>query len=102
MQPVRIQRSRQHKQASPNGLEIKFVGRPTKWGNPYKIGMDKYGIGEVHTRQAVIELFEIYANKMLEIEPDWLKELRGKNLSCWCPLEDKCHADILLELANKP
>lgn len=28
--------------------------------------------------------------------------LRGKNLACWCPLDDSCHADILLELANKP
>lgn len=34
--PVRIQRSRQHKQKSPNGLSIVYVGRPGKWGNPFK------------------------------------------------------------------
>lgn len=28
-------------------------------------------------------------------------ELRGKNLACWCPLDQPCHADVLLELANK-
>ena len=36
--PVRIQRSRQHKQVSPNGLPIVYVGRPTKWGNPFIVG----------------------------------------------------------------
>jgi hypothetical protein len=28
-------------------------------------------------------------------------ELRGKNLACWCPLDQPCHAEVLLELANK-
>ncbi len=28
-------------------------------------------------------------------------ELRGKNLACFCPLDQHCHADILLELANR-
>ncbi|MGO8055976.1 DUF4326 domain-containing protein, partial [Rhizobium leguminosarum] len=27
-------------------------------------------------------------------------ELRGKNLACWCPLDQPCHADVLLEIAN--
>jgi hypothetical protein len=30
-----------------------------------------------------------------------LSELRGKNLACWCRLDQSCHADVLLELANK-
>lgn len=32
---------------------------------------------------------------------DKLKELRGKNLACWCPKGQPCHADILLKLANE-
>jgi hypothetical protein len=28
------------------------------------------------------------------------RELGGKNLACWCPLNQQCHADVLLELAN--
>lgn len=28
------------------------------------------------------------------------KELRGKNLACWCPIAGPCHADVLLEIAN--
>jgi hypothetical protein len=31
-----------------------------------------------------------------------LPSLRGKNLACWCPLDQPCHADVLLELANAP
>lgn len=31
-----------------------------------------------------------------------LGELRGLDLACWCPLDQPCHADVLLELANTP
>jgi hypothetical protein len=30
-----------------------------------------------------------------------VSELRGKNLMCWCELGTPCHADVLLEVANK-
>ena len=71
-----------------------FVGRPTKWGNPFKIGQDG-------TRDEVIAKYR----EMLAVDPglvqDARRELRGKNLVCWCaPLP--CHADILLEVANAP
>jgi len=70
-----------------------YVGRPSKWGNPYKIGRDG-------TREEVIAKYADWldgaiANSLLD--PD---ELTGKDLSCWCaPLP--CHADVLLEMANK-
>jgi hypothetical protein len=97
--PVRVMRSRQKKQESPNGLPIIYVGRPTKWANPFKIGSNGNGV-TILTRAAVIELFEIVAKKQLELDPHWLDELKGKNLSCWCGLDEKCHADILLTMAN--
>ncbi|ETX26587.1 DUF4326 domain-containing protein [Roseivivax isoporae] len=31
-----------------------------------------------------------------------IRELRGKDLACWCPLDQPCHADVLLEIANRP
>jgi hypothetical protein len=34
------------------------------------------------------------------IWPELRAELRGKSLACWCPLDQPCHADVLLELAN--
>jgi len=51
--PERIQRSRIFKQESPNGLPIIYVGRPSKWGNPYKVGDDKECGVLVKTREAV-------------------------------------------------
>lgn len=30
-----------------------------------------------------------------------VEELRGKDLACWCPLDQPCHAEVLLELANQ-
>lgn len=31
---------------------------------------------------------------------EFISDLRGKNLACWCALDKPCHADVLLELAN--
>ena len=41
IKPVRITRSRQHKQVSPNGLPIVYVGRGSKWGNPFSKDIKK-------------------------------------------------------------
>ncbi|WP_409029416.1 DUF4326 domain-containing protein [Gracilimonas sediminicola] len=38
-----------------------------------------------------------WKNKLSHMD---LTELRGKNLACWCPLDQPCHADVLIELAN--
>ena len=32
---------------------------------------------------------------------EYRAELAGKNLACWCPLDQPCHADVLLEIANR-
>lgn len=68
-----------------------YVGRPSKWGNPYAVG--PHG-----SREEVIEKFKRYlaSNTILTAS---LHELKGKDLVCWCAPES-CHADILLELAN--
>lgn len=69
-----------------------YIGRPSKWGNPYSIGKDG-------NRNEVIESYLIMLMRNEELLQD-LHELRGKDLICWCaPLP--CHGDILLELANK-
>jgi hypothetical protein len=70
-----------------------YVGRRTKWGNPYKIS-------ETYPREAVIRLFKVHLDYMLQLDPDFCEPLRGKDLVCWCaPLA--CHADLLLEVANR-
>lgn len=91
VQPQRIQRSRQHKMLSPNGLPIVYVGRPTKWGNPFKVG-------DGCSRQEAVDRF---ATTYLAAANLDLEALKGKNLACWCPLDQPCHADVLLKLANR-
>ena len=69
-----------------------FVARPSKWGNPFRIGRDG-------TRGEVIAKYREWLlnnDDLLEALP----ELEGKDLYCFCnPLP--CHADVLLEMANK-
>jgi hypothetical protein len=40
------------------------------------------------------------AKKLARVGKD-LSELRGKNLACYCPIGQPCHADLLVKLANK-
>lgn len=68
-----------------------YIGRGSKWGNPFKIGID----GD---RQAVVNLYRewiIYQPVFNDIE-----ELRGKTLGCFChPLP--CHGDVLIEFLER-
>ena len=74
--------------------EAVYVGRPTKWGNPYTV--KKWGRGRS------LDMFMAYKLRgpnCLSHE-DIVAELKGKDLACWCaPLP--CHADLLLEIANE-
>lgn len=68
-----------------------YIGRPSKWGNPFVIGKDG-------TREEVVAKYEAYI-KTTELMND-LHELKGKTLGCWCSPKC-CHGDVLLRLANK-
>jgi hypothetical protein len=84
----RIQRKRSKGwKMPPNAV---YVGRPTKWGNPYKIGVDG-------SREEVIAKYREWLKKKLEEDPTFLDPLKGKDLACWCPLNKPCHADVILE-----
>lgn len=94
---------------SLNRLECVSVARPGKWGNPYKVGeyyeaVEEEG-GPVTGRylcKSAAEAVEIFREWMEPYADDAASALRGKNLACWCNLWEPCHADVLLELANKP
>jgi len=88
--PIRIQRKRTKGWKMP--ANAVYVGRPTKWGNPYKIN-------ETISRSNAIALYREYLGKWVPDEE--LEELRDKDLACWCKEDEPCHADVLLELANK-
>ena len=101
--PVRIQRKRtkdwrmQTESKALNGLYAVYVGRPTKWGNPFRIGRDGTA------KECVDKYRTLIAGNRWTSPNEWeiRGKLRGRNLVCFCPLDQPCHADILLELANK-
>jgi hypothetical protein len=70
-----------------------YIGRPTKWGNPFIIGPDG-------TRSDVVRKFEEYIMANPALMEAAKKELKGKDLICFCaPLA--CHGDILSRIANE-
>jgi len=66
-----------------------YIGRPSKWGNPFIIGKDG-------TREEVIRKYENYILGFPELL-EQLSELKGKVLGCWCRPE-ACHGDVLIKL----
>jgi len=104
-----------------------FVGRPTRWGNPFRVFK-----GDRDNERAVAEFRAWLAGEipitvyrtdryrtMAEQQQAWLdgeipeldhtapptmaqirQHLAGKDLGCWCRLDQPCHADVLAELAN--
>ena len=94
MSPRRIQRKRARGWRMPQ--RAVYVGRPTKWGNPFRVG-DSGEDGLPMSRAETIDRYSRYLQSGAELDP---RELRGKDLVCWCALNSPCHADVLLRLAN--
>lgn len=69
-----------------------YIARPSKWGNPFKVGRDG-------NRLQVIEKYAAYLRKRPDLLRD-LHEIQGKVLVCWCrPLA--CHGDVLARAADE-
>jgi hypothetical protein len=116
MTPVRIQRRRTKGWQMPENTV--YVGRPTIWGNPFVHDDPAEAVAAFRKRltdRSCTLTFEMgpgklqFARDTHENSLHWawrewacehLHELQGKNLACWCPLDQPCHADVLLELAN--
>lgn len=71
-----------------------MVTRPTKWGNPHPLSL---GRGEAARRYRE----DLLAGRLAITVEDVERQLRGRDLACYCPLDEPCHADVLLELANR-
>lgn len=85
------------------------VDRTSKFGNPFRIGLVVCGcrsVGECDHNQlrcaTADEAVAAYADigRSLKRLREIREALGGKNLACWCPLDQPCHADVLLEIAN--
>lgn len=118
--PKRIQRSRSKGWRKPDGAV--YVGRGSKWGNPYEVNdlghpaQPFYMVGKrLESRKASITITSAEKSVAAEYAVQWFKrdieadpemmrmirgELAGRDLMCWCPLDQPCHADVLLEIAN--
>lgn len=101
--PDRVQLSRRKGWRLPENTVN--VARPSRYGNAHRVGADEtyYG-GPGHERATAEQCVELYRQgieAIVSIEPYYLEPLRGKNLACWCGA-GPCHADVLLDLANRP
>jgi len=91
-QPKRVQRKRTKGwQMPPNTV---YVGRPTRWGNPYKPQNYK------NPNLCLID-YKFWLQWQIDQNPTFLEPLRGKDLACWCPLDKPCHANVLLEFLRE-
>ncbi len=76
------------------------------WGNPYggkdneeKVWKFKYAINDGNHWDWLHRHFDHDEGEIWDMKT-WLRHLKGKNLACWCRLDQCCHADVLLDLAN--
>lgn len=105
-EPRRIQRKRSKGWRMP--ANTVYVGRPTRWGNPFRVGTpdadDCMTCGDRAEAVAKYrsELMTWGGNgSFIACTVEMIRaQLRGKNLACFCPLDQPCHADILLEISN--
>lgn len=112
--PKRIQMSRQKPWRAENPDAV-IVARPSKWGNPYKVGEPTGWYGPDDKPILTDHTFAMILFKSLANADDlWWdegeqyltrevirRELGGRDLACWCPLDRDCHADALLQIANR-
>lgn len=118
--PQRIQLRRTKGWRKPEGAIV--VARPTIWGNPWRVGdivgcdidaPDRYrGAAAVITAELAVMLYELaltgpgmHRNTFTGLQVDDVHArnvLAGHDLACWCPLDQPCHADVLLRIANDP
>ena len=70
-----------------------YIGRPSKWGNPFVIGKDG-------TRDQVVAKYEAWLLEKPELVEAAKRELRGRTLLCFCA-PAPCHGDVLLRVANE-
>lgn len=88
-----------------NYKEYLYIGRPSKWGNPYSHKQDTIADYKVKTTKEALELYEKYLFESGLI--NHIEELKDKILVCWCintkfwdEKSLKCHGQILLKYVN--
>lgn len=108
--PARVQRKRTKGWRMPPNTV--YVGRGSKYGNPFNATQTYVchqhsgfpaPLIKLHSAPSLercLDMYHAYLYAQLEEDPQFLDDLKGKNLACWCSLDGDCHADLLLKLAN--
>jgi len=92
----------QHRRGTSLPEGAPYVGRPSRWGNPYVFDRStlKEGRVLVASRAEAVRRYEAD----LLADPERVAEARrllaGRDLACYCLLDGPCHADVLLRIAN--
>lgn len=75
-----------------------YIGRPSKWGNPFThlVGKAQF---QVSNREEAVKAYRDWILTQPHLMAS-LPELKGKVLGCWCSPQ-ACHGDVLMELANR-
>ena len=70
------------------------VTRPTKWGNPHPLSLG---------REEAVRRYrdDLVAGRLPVTVEDVRRELRGRDLACYCRPDESCHADVLMKIANR-
>jgi hypothetical protein len=88
-----VQLRRRRGWRKPDGAVV--VARPSRWGNPFPIGPGRSRVEAVAAYERALA-----AGDLPFTVHDVRRELAGRDLCCWCPLDESCHADVLLRVAN--
>lgn len=76
--------------SNPNAV---YCARPSKWGNPFKLS--EYSLDDC------LKKYREWLIEQLAKDSTFLEPLRGKDLVCFCKLNQRCHCDILIEFLNQ-
>lgn len=76
-----------------------YIGRPSKWGNPFSHAWDTLAEFRVATREEAIDRFTEWFMNQPDLVATARRELKGKVLGCWCKPK-RCHGDVLARIAN--
>ncbi len=77
-----------------------YIGRPSKWGNPFSHQPNTLARFKVATRADAVAKYEEWIRNQPQLLAAAKAELRGKTLACWCkPLA--CHGDVLAKISEE-
>jgi Domain of unknown function (DUF4326) len=94
--PERIQLRRTKGWRKP--VDVVVVARPSRWGNPHR---PVAATAEAHGAAVAAYRDDLLNGDLPFTTDDVRRALRGRDLACWCRPELPCHADVLLEVANR-